>query len=163
MKRKFLAYLVLISSLCAMTAINAQVIILSCKTKMTKQLLDEHTEFLEEMCSKFGGFNCDYLKRANREVRKCEQSGLDYVNKRSYIFEKKSLNDTGEIWVDMVNENCWGANSGKRNIMTATVSTLSFKDDEWSFNVDRATLLGGWREKRTWQCDIKEQAFKNKI
>ena len=47
--------------------------------------------------------------------------------------------------------------------MTTTASTLFFADKESTFNVDRATLQGGWQEDRTWQCDVKEQAVKNKI
>lgn len=163
MKRKFLTQLILFFSIFSMTTINAQVIILSCKTKLTKQFLDKHPEFWEEMCSKYGGEDCYRAKRANREVRKCEQSGFDYSHKRIFTFDKRTLNEKGETWVDMVNENCWGDNDNKRNIMTSTVSTLFFKDTDGSFNVDRATLLGGWRDDRTWQCDIKEQAIKNKI
>lgn len=63
----------------------------------------------------------------------------------------------------MINENCWGANNKNRNIMTTTAFTLFFADKVATFNVDRATLQGGWREDRTWQCDVKEQVFKNKI
>lgn len=47
--------------------------------------------------------------------------------------------------------------------MTTTAFTLFFADKDATFNVDRATLQGGWREDRKWQCDVKEQAYKNKI
>ena len=106
---------------------------------------------------------CDEAQKDRNNVRKCVQSGLNYSHKRDYTFEKKSLSERNETWVDMLNENCWGDNQNTRNVMTTTASTLFFADKESTFNVDRATLQGGWQEDRTWQCDVKEQAVKNKI
>ena len=163
MKHKYFSSLILMFLLCGMTAINAQVIVLSCKKKLTRDFLDNHTKFYGEMCSKYGGTMCDEAQKDRNNVRKCVQSGLNYSHKRDYTFEKKSLSERNETWVDMLNENCWGDNQNTRNVMTTTASTLFFADKESTFNVDRATLQGGWQEDRTWQCDVKEQAVKNKI
>jgi len=163
MRHKNFSPLILIALLCVITATNAQVLVLSCKKNLTRQFLDGHTKFFEEMCSKYGGENCKEAQVARGEVRECVQSGLDYSHKREYTFEKKSLNEGGKTWVDMVNKNCWGANDNKRNSMTSTASTIFFADTESTFNVDRATLQGGWRDDRTWRCDVKEMRVKNKI
>lgn len=145
------------------TFANSQFIVLSCKKTLTRNFLEEYPKFNAEMCTKIGGVMCDEARRTNNNVLRCVQSGLNYSHKREYTIDRKSLDDRSQSFVDLVNENCWGENSNTRNRMTTSASTLFIEDSETSFNIDRATLRGGWREDRSWTCDAKEIALKNKI
>ena len=119
---------------------EAQVIVLSCKTQLPKDYFDDY------------------------QLKQCIQSKLTYSHKREFIFDKKSLNDKKESWAEVIMQTCWGVDERFRNKINATPTVISFITENLSFNVDRATLKGGWSEhEANWQCDLKEKILKNKI
>jgi len=142
---------------------QAQVIVLSCKSQLTKKYLDEFPKFWEEMCDKYQGDNCDRAQEARDNVKQCLQSNLSYSHKREFTFDKKSLNDRKESWAAVVMQTCWGVDEKFRNQINATPTVISFITKDSSFNVDRETLKGGWNAELTWQCEVREKILKNKI
>ncbi len=163
MRLQNITFFVLFFSILTSTNAFAQVVVLTCKSKLTKEYLDEFPKFWEGQCIKYAGTDCDRAQEARDQVKLCVESKLPYSHKREYTFDKKALSDRNESWAEIVNQTCWGSNDLSRNKITATASVISFTQDKSTFNVDRATLNGGWRELRDWQCDVKEKILKNKI
>ena len=141
----------------------AQTVILSCEKKLTKEFLENHPKTWEEQCTKSAGNSCALVQEARNEVKLCEGSKLPYSHKREFTFDKKALNDRNESWAETVALTCFGVNRTSRSKVIATATVISFVQGEYAFNVDRATLNGGWRELRDWQCDVKEKRLENKI
>jgi hypothetical protein len=160
----FLSAFLASALLCAPLA-QSQTLVLTCKTKITKDFVALHTSVYESLCAKSGEFYCQLLATAKAEVKKCVTSGLGYTHKRVYRLDKSVLNSVNGGSAEVINHPCWQNEEETRKVIVdATPSLISFKEKLGDFIVDRATLVAGWKGiEKKFVCEVSEEAVKNKI
>jgi hypothetical protein len=150
--------------LCAPLA-QSQTLVLTCKTKITKEFAARHTSVYESLCTKSGEFYCQLLATAKAEVKKCVTSGLGYTHKSVYRLDKSVLNSASGGSAEVTNHPCWQNEEETRKVIVDAMPTLiSFKEKSDYFIVDRTTLMAGWQGlEKKFLCEVSEEAVKIKI
>ncbi len=141
----------------------AQNIILTCISPLTKEWMDDFPKFNEERCLKNGKEYCDKRDEDIKKMQACVNSKLTYSHRRIYIFDKSILNSSEGGYAEVSSEACWEKFGTKRIKIIVTPSVITFKEEQWNFNIDRETIEGGWDTQRDWECSFKEVKSKNRL